>query len=268
MKWRNFMKIEAAKLAVGIAIMLGVNFCLFNIAFANSNYLQKNRVKNIVLVHGAFSDGSSWNKVIGLLQSKGYHVTAVQIPLTSLTDDIKSVQAVLARQSGDVILVGHSWGGVVITQAGNDSKVKALVYISALVPDSNESVVDLFERIKAPAMKGLQPDQDGLIWLDTPEKYKMIMANDLSMDTAELLVSTQKPIAADAFTNKVQNAVWHSKPAWYLKTTKDRALDPEIQEAIAKHISANMMTIASSHMSLLSHPENVADIIEKASIIK
>jgi pimeloyl-ACP methyl ester carboxylesterase len=221
-------------------------------------------LRDIVLVHGAFADGSSWSPVISRLQAMGYHVTAVQNPLTSLADDVSATERVLRRQSGGVLLVGHSWGGAVITQAGNAANVKGLVYLSALAPDSGESVADLLQRLGAP-MGGFTPDADGLIWLDDARKFHQVMAADLPPAGARALASVQQPIAATGFADKILNAAWHDKPSWYLRTTQDQALPPAVQQAIAQRIGAKTVSIASSHMSLLSHPDQVARLIDRAA---
>ncbi|WP_017906722.1 alpha/beta fold hydrolase [Pseudomonas asplenii] len=221
-------------------------------------------VRNIVLVHGAFADGSSWSQVIPRLQAMGYHVTAVQNPLTSLADDVTATVRVLRRQKGDVLLVGHSWAGAVITQAGNANNVKGLVYLSALVPDSGESVADLLERLKAP-MDGLVPDAEGLIWLDDPQVFHQLMAADLPLKKAQVLAAIQQPIAAASFAGKIRHAAWHDKPSWYLQTKNDQALRPDVQQAIAQWIGAQVISIDSSHLSLLSHPDEVARLIDRAA---
>jgi len=221
-------------------------------------------IKNIVLVHGAFTDGSSWSEVITRLQSLGYHVTAVQNPLTSLRVDVAATRSVLERQQGDVLLVGHSWGGAVITEAGNAANVKGLVYLSALVPDSNESVADALQRLKAP-MEGMQADSNGLIWLDDPKIFHDVMANDVSQKKAALLAAAQQPIAARAFAEKVTQAAWRNKPSWYLVTENDHALRPAVQSRFASAIGANTTRLNASHMSMISHPEKVAEWIDKAA---
>lgn len=221
-------------------------------------------IKNIVLVHGAFTDGSSWSEVITRLQSLGYHVTAVQNPLTSLRDDVAATRRVLERQQGDVLLVGHSWGGAVITEAGNAANVKGLFYLSALVPDSNESVADVLQRLKAP-MEGMQADSNGFIWLDDPKIFHDVMANNVSQKKAALLASVQQPIAAGAFSEKVTQAAWRNKPSWYLVTENDHALRPAVQSRFASAIGANTTRLNASHMSMISHPEKVAELIDKAA---
>lgn len=227
-------------------------------------YAGDQNIKNIVLVHGAFADGSSWSAVTSRLQAKGYHVTAVQNPLTSLADDVAATECVIARQSGDVLLVGHSWAGAVISQAGNAQNVKGLVYLSALVPDSNESVADLLERLHAP-MEGMAADRDGLIWLDNADAYHQLMANDLSHYQARLLAAAQQPIAARVFSEKVQHAAWRDKPSWYLLTENDHALKPDVQALIARQTGARVLRLNSSHMSMISHPDAVATFIDNAA---
>ncbi|MDU8457305.1 MULTISPECIES: alpha/beta hydrolase [Pseudomonas syringae group] len=226
--------------------------------------LPNGTVRNIVLVHGAFADGSNWSSVIKQLTAMGYYVTAVQNPMTSLQDDVLATQRVLRRQKGDVLLVGHSWAGTVITQAGNASNVKGLVYLSALVPDSGESAAGLLQRLNAP-MTGLTPDEEGWLWLDDPAQFHLVMAADLPMKKAQLLASVQQPIAAACFAEKIQHAAWHDKPSWYLQTTDDKALLPSVQRAIAKQIGAQTLSIRSSHLSLVSHPDTVAKFIDHAA---
>lgn len=219
---------------------------------------------NVVLVHGAFADGSSWSRVIPLLLKKGYHVTSVQLPLTSLADDVAATRQVLARQQGDVVLVGHSWGGVVVTEAGNDPMVKKLVYISAMAPDSSESAKAMLERHQAP-MVGMVPDAAGLIWLDDPKAFHQVMGADLSLSAVAALTAVQKPIAARSFGDVVSNAAWRDKPSWYLVTKADHALPPRVQRSIADQLRAQSMSIFSSHLSLASHPKVVADLIDRAA---
>lgn len=222
------------------------------------------RIRNIVLVHGAFNDGSSWAQVIPLLQKKGYRVTAVQNPLTSLADDVAATRRVLARQSGDVLLVGHSWAGVVVTEAGNAPHVKRLAYVSALVPDSGESAAQLLARRQAP-MDALRPDADGLLWLDDPAVYRQVMAHDVPHDRAAVLAATQQPIAASAFREPVTQAAWRTRPSWYLVTENDHALAPAVQRWTAARIGAHTVALHASHMSLVSRAREVADFIDRAA---
>lgn len=221
-------------------------------------------VRNIVLVHGAFADGSSWSPVITRLQRKGYRVTAVQNPLTSLADDVAATRRVLDRQQGGVILVGHSWGGTVVTEAGTAPNVEGLVYLSALAPDAGESTIELLGRLAAP-MPAMVPDKDGLLWLDDPVAYRQVMAGDAAPALAALQAATQQPLAAHAMADKLNHAAWRSKPSWYLVSENDKALSPSVQHRIAKAIGAYTQSVRSSHMPMLSHPDVVVSIIERAA---
>ncbi|MBC3926899.1 alpha/beta fold hydrolase [Undibacterium sp. CY21W] len=222
------------------------------------------RIKNIVLVHGAFTDGSSWTPVISRLQTMGYHVTAVQNHLTSLADDVAQTEKVLRRQAGKVLLVGHSWGGAVISQAGNASNVAGLVYLSALTPDSGESVAELLQRLDV-KMTGLVPDEAGLIWLDQPEQFKKVMAGDIPLTRVRQLAAVQQPIAAHSFAEPVTQAAWHTKPSWYLLTSLDQALPPAAQQTMAQQIGASVRSIPASHLSMISRPLAVAAWIDQAA---
>lgn len=223
------------------------------------------RMPNVVLVHGAFADGSNWAQVIALLQRKGCHVSAVQLPLTSLADDVAATRRVIERQSGDVILVGHSWAGVVVTEAANSPVVKGVVYLSAMVPDNGESAADMLRRFKSP-MEGMKPDVNGLIWLDDAAAFRAVMGADLPPATAQVLAAVGKPIAARSFTDAITHAAWHDKPTWYLITADDHALPPAVQRQTAAQLNARTMTLKSSHLSLVSHPRQVADFIGRAAI--
>ncbi|TCC14818.1 alpha/beta hydrolase [Kosakonia quasisacchari] len=221
-------------------------------------------IKNIVLVHGAFADGSGWAAVTERLQTMGYHVSAVQNPLTSLDDDVAATERVLARQHGDVLLVGHSWAGAVISQAGNNSKVRGLVYLSALAPTTGESVTDLLARLNAP-MTGLTPDAQGLVWLDDASQFQQVMANDISTENVQALAAVSQPIAVTAFQGKIAHAAWENKPSWYLLTENDHALLPAVQEKIAKQIHATVYKVNTSHLSMVSQPDAVAKFIDTAA---
>ncbi len=222
------------------------------------------RIKHIVLVHGAFVDGSSWTPVIARLQAMGYHVTAVQNHLNSLADDVTSTEQVLRRQPGKVLLVGHSWGGAVISQAGNAPNVAGLVYLSALTPDSGESVAGLLQRLDV-HMTGLAPDEAGLIWLDQPEQFQKIMAGDLPLARVRQLAAVQQPIAANSFAEPVTQAAWRTKPSWYLETSLDQALPLTAQKAMAQQIGARVRSIPASHLSMISRPLAVTAWIDRAA---
>jgi pimeloyl-ACP methyl ester carboxylesterase len=224
-------------------------------------------VQNIVLVHGAWADGSSWGTVIPLLQERGYNVTAVQIPLTSLADDAAVTSRVLAMQNGSTLLVGHSYGGVVITAAGaNASNVVGLVYISAFAPDEGEVLGELNGRMPAaPGQANLRPDAYGFLWID-PKAFPESFAQDVDPVQAQVMAAVQKPLSASIFGDKVSKAAWKTKPSWYLVSENDRIINPDLERFMAQRIGARkVVSIPSDHASLVSHPNEVAQLITDAA---
>lgn len=222
-------------------------------------------VKNIVLVHGAWADGSNWLKVIPRLEARGFHVVAVQNPLTSLADDVATTRRAIALEDGPVLLVGHSYGGVVITEAGDDSKVVGLVYVSAFAPDVGESSLSLNRTVAAtPESFEMRTDAAGFVKI-TAKGIMEDYAQDLSEPEQRNLVATQGPTSMDAIGAPVMNTAWRSKPSWYIVATNDRAILPELQVKMAKRIDAVTISIAASHAVMLSHPEEVADFILRAA---
>jgi pimeloyl-ACP methyl ester carboxylesterase len=223
-------------------------------------------VRNVVLVHGAFVDGSSWNGVVAKLQQKGYHVSSVQNPLTSLADDVAATRRVLARQDGPTILVGHSWGGVVITEtAANAPNVAGLVYVAAIAPQLHESTMDLLKRgTPMPAGKAISADSSGFLWLDRA-RYHADFAADVPENVTRVLSAAQVPIAQTAFNETVSQVGWKDKPSWYVLTTKDRAVSPDVQKFMADRMGAKIVPIASSHLVPVSHAGAVADAIDRAA---
>jgi pimeloyl-ACP methyl ester carboxylesterase len=223
-------------------------------------------VRNVVLVHGAFVDGSSWNGVVAKLQQKGYRVSSVQNPLTSLADDVAATRRVLARQEGPTMLVGHSWGGVVITEAGaNAPNVAGLVYIAAVAPDLRESTLDLMKRAApAPAGQDITKDASDFLWLDRG-KYHADFAADVPENLTRVLSAAQVPISAKAFDETVSQVAWKEKPSWYVVTTKDRAVSPDAQRFMAERMGAKVVPIASSHLAPVSHAGAIADVIDRAA---
>jgi pimeloyl-ACP methyl ester carboxylesterase len=231
------------------------------VAHANSTQ----EARNVVIVHGAWADGSSWSKVIPLLQAKGLHVVAVQNPLTSLADDVAATKRAIALQDGPVLLVGHSYGGVVITEVGNDPKVVGLVYVAALAPSDGESVVSITKRFPpAPLGSEVRADAEGFLTV-TPKGIAEDFAQDLPDSEKQLLTATQGPTAAAVFGATVTTAAWKSKPTWYVIASNDRAVAPELQKAEAAAMKATSITVPSSHVPMLSHPKEVADLIEQAA---
>ncbi len=222
------------------------------------------QVKNLVLVHGAFADGSSWAKVIKILQATGYNVTAVQIPLTSLADDVAATNRALAQQDGPVILVGHSWAGVIITEAGMDPKVVGLVYVAAFAPDAGEVVGDIGKSYPSPpALAAPIVDKEGFMRLPTDAVVKNF-ASDLPAAEARVLAATQGPIAVSAFGATVSNVAWKTKPSWYIVSKLDGAIAPDEERFFAKRMKAITTELKASHVSMLSKPNAVAAVIMDA----
>jgi pimeloyl-ACP methyl ester carboxylesterase len=222
--------------------------------------------KNIVLVHGAWADGSSWSKVIPLLEAKGLHVVAVQNPLTSLADDVASVKRAIALQDGPVLLVGHSYGGVIITEAGNDPKVVGLVYVAAFAPAEGQSAGSIGKPYPpTPIGAELRPDAQGFLTI-TPKGVAEDFAQDLTDSEKRLITAVQGPTAgAAALGGNVTKAAWKYKPTWFVIASKDRAIPPELEKAEAAAMKATSITLPSSHVPMLSHPKEVAALIVQAA---
>lgn len=221
----------------------------------------------VILVHGAFADGSSWNKVIPRLAAWGVPAVAVQNPLSSLQDDVAATRRAIAAAPGKVVLVGHSWGGTVITEAGNDPKVQALVYVAAFAPDAGETSAQQGQGYpQAPGLGQLQLQQG---WLSLPEPaFAQDFANGLKSALTRLLYSGQAPLKASALDDTVGHAAWHSKPSWYVLSREDRMLSPQLQAATARRIGAQLQSLKAGHASPLSQPQAVADTILEATGVK
>jgi pimeloyl-ACP methyl ester carboxylesterase len=222
-------------------------------------------VRNVVLVHGAWADASNWAKVIPLLQAKDLHVVAVQNPLTSLADDVATTKRAIALQDGPVLLVGHSYGGAVITEAGNDPKVAGLLYIAAFAPQAGEAAGDLGKDFPVPpGILELRPDASGFLSL-TPKGMYEDFAQDLTDAEKAVLLATQHPTAGAALGGKVTTAAWKSKPAWYLIAQHDRMIAPDFQKVMAGTIKAQSTSLPCSHVAMLARPAEVAAFIESAA---
>lgn len=220
-------------------------------------------IKNIVLVHGAFADGSSWNKVIRLLQAQDFYVTAVQQPLTSLEEDVAITRHVLSMQQGSAILVGHSYGGVIITVAGNDPKVRGLVYIAAFAPDEGEAIADLKSKTAPPAGAAhIRNDDLGYLWIER-HAYPEFFAGDVDRDEAAVMAAVQMPWKVPA--NKISSPAWRSRPSWYQVSEQDKMINPELQHFMAKRIGAKTISLNASHASAVSHPSEIAELIADAA---
>lgn len=219
---------------------------------------------NVVLVHGAWADGSSWSKVIPKLKERGLNVTAVQLPMTSIADDVQTTARALALQNGPVLLVGHSYGGVVITQAGSDPKVTGLLYVAAYAPDNGESAMTLAYRYPTPVVSQIVADSSGFLKL-TPAGITEDFAQDLSEVEKQALTATQGPWSYTAFSTAVTAPAWKSKPTWFVIAANDRVISPVLEAAEAQNMHATTITLPTSHVAMLAEPERVAQFISEAA---
>ena len=222
-------------------------------------------VKNILLIHGGFVDGSGWAGVYKILKRDGFTVTIVQNPTQSLAEDVAVTKRALAAQDGPAILVGHSYGGVVITEAGTDQKVAGLVYIAAFAPDKNESVSSLIKDPPPGApVPPILPPQDGFLFLDRA-KFRESFAADVDQDEAAFMADSQVPWGLDALNGAVTEPAWKSKPSWYLVATNDKMIPPDAQRGMSKRTGATVVEIKGSHSVYVSQPQAVAHLIEEAA---
>jgi len=236
-------------------------------SYAQTAPVQKAAVQahNVVLVHGLYADASSWSEVIPLLQKAGLHVTAVQNPLTSLADDAEATRRILALQDGPTVLVAHSYGGMVISQAGVDPKVSALVYVAARGPDAGEDYGALAARFPAaPASAGLIKSADGFAQL-SEAAFLHDFGGDLDPVKARTLYAVQGQASQSIFSARTSQAAWRVKPSWYAVSTQDRTINPDLQRFMAKRMNAQTIEVDSSHLSLISHPQEIANLILKAA---
>ncbi len=223
------------------------------------------RVKNVVLVHGGFVDGSGWAGVYKALKKDGYTVAIVQNPTISLADDVAVTKRTIASQNGPVILVGHSYGGAVITEAGNDPKVAALVYVAAFAPDKGESVSSLIKDPPPGApVPPILPPQDGYLFLDKA-KFPASFAADVSADVAAFMADSQVPWGVEALGGTVKEPAWRTKPSWYLVSTDDKMIPPDAQRAMSRRAGSIVVEVKGSHAVYVSQPQAVATLIENAA---
>jgi pimeloyl-ACP methyl ester carboxylesterase len=222
------------------------------------------KTKDVILVHGAWSDGSSWSKVIPLLERRGFHVTAVQLPLTSVAEDVATVKRAIALDSGPLLLVGHSYAGIVITEAGNDPKVSGLVYVSAFAPDAGQSVASLNASAPVTPVTAEIRLNAGFLSI-TNEGISADFAQDLSDTEKQTLAVTQGPIAEAALGTPATTPAWRIKPSWYMVASEDRVLSPKLEAMMAQTINAETTTVRSSHVIMLSRPDAVVDVITRAA---
>jgi pimeloyl-ACP methyl ester carboxylesterase len=220
-------------------------------------------VRNVVIVHGAFADGSGWRRVVEILQKDGYAVTVVQEPLTSLADDVAATRRVLDMQQGPSLLVGHSYGGVVITEAGSAPNVAGLVYIAAFIPDKGESAVSLLGQAPA-ANNDMRATKDDFLYID-PAAFPADFAADLPPAEASFMAHSQPMAAKAAAAAPVTSAAWHQKKSWALIATRDRNINPDLERKMAKRAGSETIEVAGSHAVYASRPEDVARLIERAA---
>jgi pimeloyl-ACP methyl ester carboxylesterase len=222
-------------------------------------------VKDIVLVHGGLVDGSGWKGVYEALKKDGYTVAIVQNPTISLADDVAVTKRAIAALNGPVILVGHSYGGVVITEAGNDPKVAGLVYVTAFAPDKGESAASLIKHAPPGApVPPILPPQDGYLFLDKA-KFPAAFAADVSRDVASFMADSQVPWGLEALNGAITQPAWRTKPSWYLVTTEDKMIPPDAQRVMSKRAGSTVVEVKSSHAVYVSQPRAVAQLIEKAA---
>lgn len=254
-----------SRLAAALLGLTSVSLTAITLPVQAASAATPTQVKNVILVHGAWADGSSWSKVIPLLNAKGLNVVAVQLPLTSLADDAATVKRAIALEDGPVVLVGHSYGGAVITEAGNDPKVAGLVYVAAFAPDNGQSAGSLGATVAPPPMAAeVKPDTEGFLKLTKAGVYEDF-AQDVSVTEKAQLYAAQAPTNVKSLGGTISNAAWHSKPSWYIVASNDRAIPPALEVTMAHTIHATTTTVSASHVAMLSHPDAVAAVIERAT---
>src|SRR6266481_57845 len=263
------MKNNAMAIGVRTRIIYGALAIMTIILSMGENTMAQTKstavVKNVVLVHGGLVDGSGWKDVYKILKKDGYTVSIVQEPTISLADDVAFTKRAIAVQNGPVILVGHSYGGVVITEAGNDPKVAGLVYVTVFAPDKGESAASLIKSAPpgAPAPPILPP-QDGYIFLDKA-KFPAFFAADVNPEVASFMADSQVPWGVEALGGAITQPAWRTKPSWFLITTEDKMIPPDAQRAMSKRAGSTVVEVKSSHAVYVSHPQAVAHISEEAA---
>jgi pimeloyl-ACP methyl ester carboxylesterase len=249
---------------VWIALAVAALTATFSSAEAQAQRAAPVAARNVVLVHGAWADGSSWAEVIPRLQAAGLKVTAVQNPLTSLEESVAATRRALAQQDGPTVLVAHSWGGTVISEVGIDPKVTSLVYIAARAPDANEDFVTLSGKFPAGAARAGVEERDGFTKL-SEDAFLKFFANGVDPTMAKVLYAVQWPTAASLFGGRTTAAAWHSKPSWYAVSKLDQTINPDLERFLAKRMIATTVELEAGHLSLVSHPKEVADLILAAA---
>lgn len=241
-----------------------ITILFLTVLFTNLN-AQTMKVKNVVLVHGAFADGSGWQALYEVLTKKGYHVTIVQNPLSSLEDDVAATNLALDQQDGPAVLVGHSWGGAVITQAGVHKKVASLVYVAAFQPDLGESAFTWFSSMPGLPENGvLPPDEKGFVYY-SKEKFHAGFCADVPKRLAEFMFASQGAFAGKSFATPLTQAAWKTKPSYGIVATEDKSIRPEIERKMYERSNTKITEIKGSHVVYMSQPEAVAKVIEQAA---
>jgi pimeloyl-ACP methyl ester carboxylesterase len=252
-------------LALALALALATAAMAVTPAANAANANPAPAAKNVVLVHGGFVDGSGWQKVYNILEKDGYNVTIVQNPTTSLADDVAFTKRAIAQQNGPLVLVGHSYGGAVISEAGTDPKVKSLVYIAAFALDKGESVQTMISHPAPDApVPPILPPQEGFLLLDRA-KFAASFAGDVPAHEAEFMAASQVPWGVNALGGAVTEPAWKTKPSWYMVTTDDRMIPPPAQQMMAKRAGATVVEVRGSHAIYVSQPKAVAKLIEQAA---
>ena len=246
----------------GILVFAGV-LSLSSNAFAQTGGSMSTK-PTIVFVHGLWADGSPWSKVINPLVDKGYKVISVQNPTTSLADDVTATKRAIDRADGDVILIGHSWGGSVITEAGADQRVKGLVYVAAFAPDKGETAGSLAESAAPTILGGFVQNANGYLTLSR-EGVAKGFAGDLSPKEQDVVFAVQQPASKSVFGDVGVNAAWRTKPSWYVVASEDNAINPELEKRMAERANAKTTVLKSSHVAMLSKPNEVLDVILDAA---
>lgn len=249
-----------------LRMLLATGALIFSAVFFSKEASAQEAVKNVVLVHGAFADGSGWEGVFKILTAKGYNVTVVQNPLTSLEDDVEAVNRALDKQDGPAVLVAHSWGGTVITQAGVHPKVATLVYVAAFQPDEGETTIKLITSAPADPDNGiLPPDDKGFVYYDKA-KFHAGFCGDLSAEKAAFMYASQGATGAKGFGTPVTQVAWKTKPTWAIVASEDKSINPVIERTMYKRSGSTVTEIkGASHVVFMSHPKEVVAVIEAAA---
>jgi pimeloyl-ACP methyl ester carboxylesterase len=252
-------------LLLNVKMLIALFAVILALGMSSNNAVAQTPVKNIVLVHGAFADGSGWEGVYNILKKRGFNVSVVGNPNTGLADDVAATKRVIEKQNGPVILVGHSYGGAIITEAGNNEKVVGLVYVTAFVPDAGETLISLLHAGPPAPNSGILPPENGFVWYDKAKFHSGFCA-DLSKEKAEFMFASQVPVAASVFGSAVSVAAWKTRPSWYIVGTEDQTIPPDGERFMAKRAGAKITEVkGASHVVFISQPKIVADVIEAAA---